>query len=212
LWTTWLEVGCIQAELAAAVAAQLKIADSDDEAKGRLLRQELQHALVALCAFAFSLDGFYDVVRHEMGQHPDAQAWRRNRTARHAQISETLRFHFKTGPTFSRMLHTTIREVLKFRGRAVHPSSTFVASNYRPEIDSAVHPYFITFSGPHAVQCRALVLVLLSRLVDRARDVAPPNVDRGWLEKGRHELDRLDSTYRSPGDDALAFGDHIAPA
>jgi hypothetical protein len=44
------------------------------------------------------------------------------------------------------------------------------------------------------------------------RDVTSPNVDGGWLEKGRRELDGLDTASRSPGDDALALDDDIAPA
>ena len=98
-----------------------------------------------------------------------------------------------------------IKELFKFRGRAVHPSGKFIAPSYRPAIDSAVHPHLITFSGPHATQCRAIALTLLDRYVSRAEELAKPEADRGWLDSGRTVLDRLIPMYRVPGDDQLAF-------
>jgi hypothetical protein len=130
------------------LADQLRSETLGDEPKGNFLTQELQQAIVAVTAFAFAFDGFYDVVRHELGQHPDAGIWRTNRTARHKQITETLRYHLKLGPKFTAHLRSFVEELLNFRGRAVHPSSRFVEAAWRPDIDCGVHPQFITFSGP----------------------------------------------------------------
>jgi hypothetical protein len=80
-----------------------------------------------------------------------------------------------------------------------------VEPNYRPQIDSGVHPHLITFSGPHAVQGRALALELLGRLLERAIEISQPNADRGWLDRGRDEVERLSALYRIPGDDEVAF-------
>jgi len=93
----------------------------------------------------------------------------------------------------------------------VHPSSEFVDSNFRPQIDSGVHPHLVTFSGPHSVQCRALALELLDRLLQRAVDIARKDADRGWIERGRREVDRLSGQYRVPGDDELAFKVEVPP-
>jgi hypothetical protein len=210
LWPTWLEIGCAHAARAAEVANQLRSDAIDDESKGNLLTQELQQAIVAITAFAFAFDGFYDVVRHELGQHPDADNWRVHRTARHKQITETLRYHLKLGPKCTAHLRSFVKDLLNFRGRAVHPSSRFVEANWRPDIDCAVHPQFITFSGPHAVQARALALTMLDQLLDRAQELAKPGSETGWLDRGRRELDRLIPIYRIPGDDVLAFAEDIA--
>ena len=98
-----------------------------------------------------------------------------------------------------------LKELFKFRGRAVHPSSSYLPATMREDIDSGVHPYLITFSGKHAMQCRAVALVLFDRLVARAAELAEPTADTGWIDTGRREVDRLAAAYRVPGDDQLAY-------
>lgn len=204
LWPTWLEIGCRHADQARAAADRLVAGLSDDE-KNQILTEELQAGLVALTAFAFAVDGFYDTLCQERGTHPDQAAWKKNRTARDAQVTETLRFHLKVGPHFAKQLRTVIKELFRFRGRAVHPSSKYVELDYRPEVDSLVHPHLLTFSGPHVVQARALILDLLDRLVARAADTMRRGDDLGWIERGQQELQRLSVAYRVTGDDQLAY-------
>lgn len=206
LWPTWLEIGCIHADQAREAAAQLR-PDLPDDEKSAALTAELQAGLVALTAFAFAVDGFSDTLRNELGPHPDQETWRTSSppTPRHKQVSETLRYHLKLTPEFTRQNSTLIQELFRFRGRAVHPSGKFITPNYRPEIDSGVHPHLITFSGPHATQSRAVILTFLDRYVSRAEKLAKPGADRGWLDSGRAALDRLIPMYRVPGDDQLAF-------
>jgi hypothetical protein len=204
LWPTWLEVGCRSADDARSANAGLS-PDDDSEAKAQMVTNELHAGLVALTSFAFAVDGFYDTIRAEMGHHPDEARWRTNRTARHAQVAETLRYLLKLRPKFTAQLRTVIEELYRFRDRAVHPSSKYVEPTYRPDLGSSVHPHLITFSGPHAIQARALTLTIFDRLLERADEIAGPDVDRGWIARGRKELDRLNHTYRTPGDDLPAF-------
>lgn len=210
LWPTWLEIGCLHAEQARVAGDRLKPELSDGE-KYTTLTEELQAGLVAVTAFAFAVDGFYDTLRQELGVHPHQSTWRMNRTARHTQVTETFRFHLKLGTTFTGQLRTVVRELFEFRSRAVHPNSRFVDLSYRPQIDSGVHPHLVTFSGPQAVQCRALVLELLDRLITRAAEQSEPQADKGWLDRGREELDRLSALYRLPGDELPAFP-HATPS
>jgi hypothetical protein len=74
LWATWLEIGCAHAAGAAELADQLRSETLGDEPKGNFLTQELQQAIVAVTAFAFAFDGFYDVVRHEL-QNSGHRGW-----------------------------------------------------------------------------------------------------------------------------------------
>jgi hypothetical protein len=87
----------------------------------------------------------------------------------------------------------------------VHSSSSYLPATMREDIDSGVHPHLITFSGRHAVQCRAIALVIFDRLVGRAAEVADPSADKGWIETGRLEVDRLAAAHRIPGDDQIAY-------
>src|SRR5829696_1563655 len=184
LWPTWLEIGCRATEQAIVAAQQLR-SELPDEAKAALVTAELQGGLVAVTAFAFSFDGFYDTIRNELGRHPHEPAWKKNGTARWAQVSDTLRYHLKLGPKFSALLRQNLKELFEFRSRAVHPDGAWVEPNYRPEIDSGVHPHLITFSGPHARQCRAMTLVLLDRLLEQAAKLSASGSDAGWIERGR---------------------------
>ncbi len=75
LWPTWLEIGCEHARRAHETASEFS-SNLPDQDKADLLGRELQGAMVAMCAFAFAFDGFYDVVKSELGEHPDAAQWR----------------------------------------------------------------------------------------------------------------------------------------
>lgn len=210
LWPTWLEIGCRAADEALFASAQLRL-DLDDQGKTSLLTAELEGGLAAITAFAFCLDGFYDTVRNELGRHPDEAAWRKNRTARAAQVSETLRRHLKLDPMFSGNLTQFVKQLFDFRSRAVHPSGSWVQPNYRPEIDSGVHPYLITFSGPHAKQCRTLTLELLDSLTSRAAELSSQDADTGWIDRGRSEIKRLTALYpRRAEDEPAAFSEYLA--
>lgn len=76
LWPTWLEIGCEHTKRAHEITTEIR-QDLADEDKADLLGRELQDAMVAMCAFAFAFDGFYDVVKSELGEHPHAAQWRR---------------------------------------------------------------------------------------------------------------------------------------
>lgn len=207
LWPTWLQIGCEHTKRAYETGSALT-PEMRDEDKADLLGRELQDGMVALCAFAFAFDGFYDVVKSELGEHPDAPRWRQagqRPTPRYKQVAETLRYHLKLGPRFTRQLSKVLQELFRFRGRAVHPSSSYLEATMRQDIDSGVHPHLITFSGRHAAQCRAITLVLFDRLITRAAEIADPSKDKGWIQTGRREVDRLSAVYRIPGDDEVAY-------
>jgi hypothetical protein len=206
-WPTWLQIGCEHSSRAHETASRLQ-PSLGDPVKAEMLSSELRDSMVAMCAFAFAFDGFYDVVKSKLGEHPHAARWlqeAKRPTPRHTQVCETLRYHLKLGPQFTGQLGQLLKELFKFRGRAVHPSSSYWAATMRADVDSGVHPHLLTFSGSHALQCRAITLVLLDRLVDRATDLAEPAAERGWIETGRREVDRLAAAYRIPGDGELAY-------
>lgn len=204
LWYRWLQIGCVHAGQARAASAILE-PGLPDAGKYSALTSELQAGLVAITSFAFASDGFYDTVRHELGDHPGQSIWTTNRLGRYKQVAETLRYHLQLNTKPSLQLRTILEELFRLRSRAVHPSRKFVAPNYRPQIDSAIHPYLITFSGPHSVQCRALALGLLDRLLETAQSAAEKDADGAWIDRGRQVVDRLSAQYRVAGDDQLAF-------
>src|SRR5829696_2641402 len=136
LWPTWLEIGCRATEQAIVAAQQLR-SELPDEAKAALVTAELQGGLVAVTAFAFSFDGFYDTIRNELGRHPHEPAWKKNGTARWAQVSDTLRYHLKLGPKFSALLRQNLKELFEFRS----------LGRFRPAADGTVIREEMTMDG-----------------------------------------------------------------
>ncbi len=163
-WNHWLLIACENVGAANAHETQLleAIARGDDDAKGQAIEAEFRAAMTGLSASVFAIDAFYATVKERFGAHPDQQAWAKNGTARSVQIAETLRHHFGVkDPAF---LRQALKELMKFRSRAVHPHGGFVAPNYREDIDAGVDPRFITFSARHARQVLAVSVSLIPSL------------------------------------------------
>jgi hypothetical protein len=162
---TWLEIGCVHADPAHEAAAQLR-PDLPDDEKGIALTAELQAGLVSVTAFAFAVNGFYDTLRNELGPHPDQEKWRTSQppTPRYKQVSETLRYHLKFGPNFTRQNAMIIKELFKFptrAGRAPSALGTRAAEGQPPRPRSSYShraPGMTTCSpgSPAAIPGRAL--------------------------------------------------------
>jgi hypothetical protein len=204
VWTVWLDLAC--RESAAAQEATDRLLRSDLADPHGLatedLRAELTSGMAALCAFAFALDGFYDVVQQELGRHPHADLWKKNRTARHRQITETLRYRFKAGPRSTETLRRVLKDLLRFRDSAVHPAATFVPAIPRPDIDRGVHPFQVTFAGNHAVKVRSITLQLFTAFLERARELYPrPSDEKDWIDRAEDVVKPLVARYGVEIDD-----------
>ena len=71
----------------------------DDPRRGPTLEAEFRSAMQAVVAAATSVDALYDIVRgHAQVSAETVAKWSKNRTARHKQVSETLRSAFKIRP------------------------------------------------------------------------------------------------------------------
>jgi hypothetical protein len=103
-----------------------------------------------------------------------------------------------------------VEQLFGFRSRAVHPNGSWVQPNYRPEIDSGVHPHLITFSGPHAKQCRRTDPRGAGFVDWSSGRLSSPDADTGWINRGRSET-RLMALYpRRTDDEPVAFSEYLA--
>ncbi len=131
-WNHWLLVACENVVAADMHEARLReaIADGDDNAKCGATEAEFRSAMTALSASVFAIDAFYATVKERFGTHPDQAQWAKNGTARHIQVAETFRLHFGVkDPAFLRQV---LKELMKFRARAVHPQGGFVLPTTAP--------------------------------------------------------------------------------
>ena len=95
MWPFWLEE-TIDAAIAAAAAAdeipslyeQFEAGNATDEDFDPLLFRELRATMRAITSSAFAIDAFYASVKARSPRHPDHDAWDKNRTARHTQVTE----------------------------------------------------------------------------------------------------------------------------
>lgn len=176
-WQHWLLVACDNVVLASAEEEKLHAAiAADDAAKGVALEAEFRPSMTALSACAFAIDAFYGTVVERFGSHPDHATWRKNRLARHKQIAETLRYRLKLKPTGMPTVRGFLRELFRFRDRAVHPEAKLSHPVYRADMDAAVEPRFVTFSAAHARQALGLTVELFVGMVPRVEAAAEGEV------------------------------------
>lgn len=177
-WQHWLLVACDNVVLASAEEVKLHaaIAVDDDAAKGAALEAEFRPSMTALSACAFAIDAFYGTIVERFGSHPDHAIWRKNRLARHKQIAETLRYRLKLKPTGMPTVRGFLRELFRFRDRAVHPQAKLSHPVNRADMDAAVEPRFVTFSAAHARQVLGLTVELFVSLAPRVEAAAEGEV------------------------------------
>jgi hypothetical protein len=104
-------------------------------------------------------------------------AWRKNRTARHAQISEVLRLAFDIGPESFDQLRTGIKEIIRFRDLAVHPSSKPKTPILHPALNAHVEWRFVAFSSDNAQKATSLSLGIIGQLLQRPKKRFPALVE-----------------------------------
>lgn len=127
------------------------------------LAREFAATSQCVVAAAIVLDALYDRVK-PMARLPDEMiaGWQRNKTARHKQISETLRRTFKLNNENSKKTSELIRIVFKLRDATVHPSSKSHEPGPHPELKNvAVDWRLFTFRGEVAQLIASSVVMLV---------------------------------------------------
>jgi hypothetical protein len=202
-WQHWLLTACDNTRLAAteenvlrSIIAQETPGDEMGALKARALEAEFRAAMTALAACAFAIDAFYSSVVARFGRHPDAHVWKKNRTARHAQIAATCHYHLKLKNAGVPNVRQFIKELFRFRDLAVHPPAEFADPVLRTDMDAGVEPRFITYSADHARKVLGLTVELFTVLIDRAAQVAKGDAKK-WVEFATGRLDVVRATAMS---------------
>jgi hypothetical protein len=114
-----------------ALVAQLDNADESQEEGisrqiDKLMIRELRATMRAITASAFAIDAFYATVTERCGPHPHREKWRKKRTSRKQQITETFHHHLHiTKHDQVKRTKSCVSQVFRFRDRAVHMKSEF---------------------------------------------------------------------------------------
>jgi len=210
VWPMWLDVAIDHAvravEARSELAKELRVADGEIEGdlQARLMSEEAKAGMVAIAAAAFALDNFADVIREFA---PDIEAtkaeWRKAGTARHKQISETIRRTFKISNKGARTLKPIVGEVFRFRDWAVHPSGRFRQPLQHDLIDVGVEWRFVAFRADNAVNAVRAAISILSQCISSPRLDNEKLVE--WCNAAKPRVDprqeRAETLLRNPGSD-----------
>ncbi|TWA24753.1 hypothetical protein [Sinorhizobium medicae] len=134
----------------------------DGDAKARSLVEEFRASVQAVVASAICADALYDHLNPLSGVPLDVRAaWVKKKTARHAQVAETIRAACNVKPHEATKLKDFLKHLFKLRDAAVHPTNTPRQPYPHPDLDVSTDWTFVTFRGDLAdvVVCTAVGLL-----------------------------------------------------
>jgi hypothetical protein len=167
---------------------------NDDKAKGDTLEKEFESSMQAIMAAAIAIDSFYAALRDKTNIPKETiKSWRENSTARYKQITEILKRAFSLPPRDCVVLRNCLKEILKFRDLAVHPSGNIRAPVLHPELQTGVEWRFTVFRAENAEAIVREATNVIHELVTKG---TPANVDIHRYTEGLKGLlsERLSST------------------
>lgn len=133
-----------------------------EEEKAEVLELEFDASMQAVVAAVTCIDALYDqVVRYAPINDKTRDQWKKNRTARHKQVAETLRATFRINSEDMKKLRTLLHAMYSLRDAAVHPSSLPQPAHLHPELPIATDWRLTAFRGDVAdiFVCSALSIL-----------------------------------------------------
>lgn len=199
MWPYWLAESIEGAKESASHAEGIPPAleAGDDESIRQLMIRDLRASMRAISAAAFAVDAFYASVKARSPRHPSEAAWREKRTARHAQVHETLRYHLKIDNTSAREVQHRIKQLFQFRDWAVHPGSSFKEPIFRADVDALVDWHYSAFRSENAVASTAMTVDMIDRLIPRLANGSEELA--GWESRARAAMDVALVGYEAAG-------------
>ena len=156
--------------LAALAVRQNVWAGTDEEAKAQALETEFEASMQAIMAAAIAWDAAYAVLRECVAIPAEmAEKWRKGRTARYTQVSETVRRAFALKPKNAAVLRSTLKELYRYRDLAVHPSGKIEAPLLHPELDLGMEWRFVYFRAKNAETAVMVAASILWELANNGK-------------------------------------------
>lgn len=166
----WLEIATAHVWAAAEVNEDLKQAvdEEDAERSGQDLQHEFISGMQAIVAAAVAIDALYAAIKERIDL-PEGliDTWRTNRTARHAQIFEVFSRAVEIDNKNAETIREILRELMRFRGQAVHPAGDARAAAYHPDLKRGTEWRFVAFGYPNAQKAVRLALALVTYIAGR---------------------------------------------
>ena len=130
-----------------------------------LLLAELTPSIQTFVACGIAFDAFYEQMRpFAKISEAEVAAWKKNKTRRSAQMAEVIRRVYKLHGEPFREIQTIVKETIKFRDLAVHPSHKIQRACNRPDIPVGLDWRFCAFRYKNAVVCYKNILQIFTYL------------------------------------------------
>lgn len=151
-------------------AAELLVANwgTNDDSNRELLIAELEPSLQVFVACGIALDALYDQLKpFAKLSAADIEAWKNNGTGRGKQIAEVVRRVYKLAVEPTAQFKQNIKQIIKFRDMAVHPSLDLQRACTRPDIPVGVDWKFSAYKYSNAARCMQATMEMLIYLSER---------------------------------------------
>ena len=151
----WLRVANdnVTASKTASEALKQEWCDDPDKQKA-LLVAELAPSMQVIVSCGIALDSLYDLLRpHAKISQADIDKWKEKRTSRGDQIAEIIRRVFKIKSETLKEFKKGIKNIIKFRDMAVHPTNEIRRSCVRPDVPVGVDWLFSAYKFANASNC-----------------------------------------------------------
>ncbi len=196
----WLEISWDHLEQARLAHEKLLAVweGNDEKRKARALEAEFGASMQCVVAVAVAMDAFYSAIRpHIPIPKSTLDAWRRKRTARHAQVYEVLRRGFRFGPQTGTLIKNGLKEVFTWRDRSVHPSAEAARPIAYPELGVGTEWRFVAYRHGNAQRAMAFVLSLIPQLLAEPRPKLPglANYCQGAIPRTRSIVRKWERRY-----------------
>lgn len=147
----WLKIGHDSLKESKLASEKISNIWNDDPSLQReLLMSELAPSMQVSVACGIALDALYDTLRPFCEIPSEViEGWQKNRTSRAKKIIEVIRRTYKLKPNILKDFSACIKEIMKHRDSAVHPSLELKNSCYRDDIDVYVDWKFATYQYPN---------------------------------------------------------------
>ncbi|MBW4420381.1 MAG: hypothetical protein KME13_14295 [Myxacorys californica WJT36-NPBG1] len=143
----------------------------DNNRVAQALESEFESGMQAIMSGAIAVDAFYASVKDKISLPEElTKSWSKNKTARNMQIAEVMRRAFLMGESSFHQVRDHLKEIMRLRGMAVHPSGKIDEPILHPELHQGIEWRFVTFSYPNAKLVVGACLSLVAQLVLRPRN------------------------------------------
>jgi len=163
----WLEIAYshLETNRSASNKIQSALLEKDDNSVGEALKLEFRYGMQSIVASCTAIESFFELIKDKSDIPQETlQAWSKNRTAKYARISETIKIAFGISNESTQKIREFLKESFSYRDRAIHPNQQFINPAVHPELNRAVDFKFVLFRHHNARAIYQFTLSFINQL------------------------------------------------